>query len=77
MILDSGSKDAFTDEKDRAGWGSVALIVDSLDDVLAALTARDVSAEPVEVFPGFVKTAAVKDPDDNVVTFVESLTDAQ
>lgn len=70
-------KDAFTDKKDRADWGSVALIVDSLDEVLAGLKARDVSAEPVEVFPGFVKSAAVRDPDGNVVTFVESISGAQ
>ncbi len=65
--------DAFTDNKDRSGWGSVALVVDSLDDVLAGLKAREVPAEPVEVVPGFVKSSAVKDPDGNVFTFVESI----
>ncbi len=58
---------------ERAGKTAVALVVESLDDVLATLRAGGIEAGAVEEVPGFVRYSLVRDPDGNEVTLVESI----
>ena len=71
-LLDRGWVQVVHDEE-RAGNSSVAIVVDSVDDQLAALAAEGIQAGSVQTSPGFVKTGPVTDPDGNWVTFVEEL----
>jgi predicted enzyme related to lactoylglutathione lyase len=55
----------------RRATGSVAFVVDDLDEALAA--APD-GFGPVQTVPDFVRTATTSDPDGNQVTLVQTLT---
>ncbi|HEX7242705.1 MAG TPA: GNAT family N-acetyltransferase [Longimicrobiaceae bacterium] len=60
-------------KEERAGETAVALVVEELDGVLAALRAGGIEAGAVEEVPGFVRYSLVRDPDGNEVTLVESI----
>jgi glyoxylase I family protein len=64
-----------SDDEDRAGSSSVTLVVTSLDDQLAALKAEGMPVGPIQGTPGLVKAATVPDPEGNLITFAEDLTD--
>jgi glyoxylase I family protein len=64
-----------SDDEDRAGSSSVTLVVTSLDDQLAALKAEGIPVGPIQGTPGLVKAATVTDPEGNLITFAEDLTD--
>ena len=53
----------------------LTLVVDSLDDRLAALKAEGITFGPIQGTPGLVKVATVTDPEGNQITFAEDLTD--
>jgi catechol 2,3-dioxygenase-like lactoylglutathione lyase family enzyme len=59
------------EDRDRAGKTSFTLVVDSLDEMLAALeTAGIAYAEPTRT--ELVDTAIVQDPDGNQIVFAQS-----
>ncbi len=55
---------------------SVAFIVASLDRETQALSMRGIEVEKFEEYSGFVKTAVFKDPEGNIVTLVETISEA-
>jgi predicted enzyme related to lactoylglutathione lyase len=64
-----------SDDEDRAGSSSVTLVVTSLDEQLAALKAEGIPVGPIQGTLGLVKAATVSDPEGNLITFAEDLTD--
>jgi catechol 2,3-dioxygenase-like lactoylglutathione lyase family enzyme len=62
------------EEKDRAGRGSVTLSVTSLEEQLADLKAKGIVIGQ-QTQTEFILTATVSDPDGNLITFAESLTE--
>jgi predicted enzyme related to lactoylglutathione lyase len=64
-----------SDDEARAGWSSVTLMVQSLDDQLAALRAEGIPVGPIQGTPGLVKVATATDPEGNRITFAEDLVD--
>ena len=63
------------EDGERAGSSYVTLVVGSLDDRLAALEIEGIPVGPIQGTAGFVKAATVADPEGNLITFVEDLTD--
>jgi hypothetical protein len=63
------------EDGERAGSSYVTLVVGSLDDRHAALEIEGILVGPIQGTPGFVKAATVADPEGNLITFVEDLTD--
>ena len=59
------------EDADRAGSSLVTLLVDDLDERLAALSARGIAAGPVEVVAGSTRTTVVEDPDGNRIQLGE------
>lgn len=51
----------------RAGKAIVTLLVDDLDERLAAIAARDIEPGPVETVAGSVRKTWITDPDGNRV----------
>ena len=51
----------------RAGGGLVTLLVDDLDERLAALAGRGIEAGPVETLGSGARKAVVTDPDGNEI----------
>jgi predicted enzyme related to lactoylglutathione lyase len=64
-----------SDDEARAGSSSVTLMVQSLDDQLAAPRAEGIPVGPIQGTPGLVKVATVTDPEGNRLTFAEDLVD--
>jgi predicted enzyme related to lactoylglutathione lyase len=64
-----------SDDADRAGSSNVTLVVNSLDEQLAALEAEGIPVGPIQGTPGLVKAATVTDPEGNEITFAEDLAD--
>ena len=60
---------------ERGGSSIVTVVVDSLDERLAALEAEGIAAGPIVGTPGLVRAATVADPEGNQITFAEHLTD--
>jgi catechol 2,3-dioxygenase-like lactoylglutathione lyase family enzyme len=56
----------------RAGRGLLTLLVDDLDELLAALAARGISTGPVEAYGSGARKAVVEDPDGNQIGLGES-----
>jgi catechol 2,3-dioxygenase-like lactoylglutathione lyase family enzyme len=54
-------------DADRAGRAVVTLLVDDLDEWLAAAAARGIELGPVEAVAGSVRTTWITDPDGNRV----------
>ena len=52
-------------DADRAGSALHTLLVDDLDDFLAALAKRRISASPIETIGDRVRVATITDPDGN------------
>lgn len=75
QLLEQGWVQVVHDEE-RAGHSSVALVVESLADQVAALVAAGIATGEVQSTPGFARTVTVTDPDGNWVTFVEDLSGA-
>jgi predicted enzyme related to lactoylglutathione lyase len=59
----------------RAGSSLVTLVVDGLDERLAALEAEGIAAGPIVGTPALVRAVTVADPEGNLITFAEDLTD--
>ncbi len=58
-------------DADRAGGALVTLLVDDLDDHLAALAERGIETEPGHEMPGVVRSAWVTDPDQNRIQLAQ------
>jgi len=56
-------------DADRAGRAVVTLLVDDLDEQLAAAAAAGIELGPVETVAGSVRTTWITDPDGNRVQF--------
>jgi hypothetical protein len=56
-----------------AGASSVSFVVERLDDQLAVFASNGIAVGPMFSTEGSLKTASVKDPAGNLVTFVEEL----
>jgi hypothetical protein len=50
-------------------------VVDGLDERLAALEAEGIAAGPIVGTPALVRAVTVADPEGNLITFAEDLTD--
>lgn len=72
MTIQVLPRQGLADLQDRAGWTSVGIIVDDLDEVLAGLQGRQIDASPPQAATHFMRFVPVSDPDGNMVTFVES-----
>jgi predicted enzyme related to lactoylglutathione lyase len=57
---------------ERAGCGSVTLVVSSIDEQLSALANCGVDAGPTTTGP-IVKTLMISDPDGNHIAFAEAI----
>src|SRR5438105_4506675 len=60
-------------DKDRAGRGVMALVVDDLGASLAGIAARGIVTAAIEEIPGAGRKAVITDPDGNAVSIVEIL----
>ena len=58
-------------DADRAGSGVVTLLVDDLDERLAATAARGIALGAVETIAGSVRTTWITDPDGNRVQIAQ------
>jgi hypothetical protein len=67
--------DPAVEDGDRAGSSLVTVVVDSLDERLATLEAEGIAAGPIAGTPGRVRAVTVADPEGNLITFGEDLTD--
>jgi catechol 2,3-dioxygenase-like lactoylglutathione lyase family enzyme len=61
-------------DAERAGQSLVTLLVSDLDEWLANLAGRGLAAETVDTIPGEVRKAAFRDPEGNMVTLGQPLT---
>ena len=61
-------------DAERAGRSLVTLLVGDLDEWLANLAERGLAAETVDTIPGAVRKAAFRDPEGNMVTLGQPLT---
>jgi len=61
-------------DADRAGRALVTLLVGDLDEWLAELAGRGLAAETIDTIPGAVRKAAFRDPEGNMVTLGQPLT---
>ena len=61
-------------DAERAGQSLVTLLVGDLDEWLANLAGRGLAAETVDTIPGAVRKAAFRDPEGNMVTLGQPLT---
>jgi catechol 2,3-dioxygenase-like lactoylglutathione lyase family enzyme len=57
----------------RAGNGLFTVLVDDLEDHLAALTARGITAGAIEIAPGLYKKSVIPDLDGNTIGFGQDL----
>jgi hypothetical protein len=63
------------EDGDRAGSSLLTLVVDSLEERLAALEAEGIAAGPIVGTSGLVRAVTVADPEGNLITFAEDLAD--
>lgn len=57
----------------RAGNALLALLVDNLEEWIAALTERGITIGAIEMAPGLYRKAVITDPEGNQITFFENL----
>jgi len=57
----------------RAGNALLALLVDDLEEHVAALAERGIATGAVETAPGLYRKAVITDPEGNQITFFENL----
>lgn len=57
----------------RAGNGMLTVIVEDLDDWIAELEGRGISAGAIEAVPGIARRVALIDPDGNLFTIAQLL----
>ena len=57
----------------RAGHALLTLLVDDLEDQVAALADRGLAPGAIETAPGVVRKAVIIDPEGNRITFGEDL----
>lgn len=60
-------------DANRAGKALLTLLVDDLEDRVAALGERGLAAGAIETMPGLYRKAVITDPDGNTITFGEDL----
>ena len=61
-------------DANRAGNALLTLLVDDLEDQVAALTDRGLAPGAIDTVPGVVRKAVMIDPEGNMITFGENLT---
>lgn len=55
----------------RAGNPLLTLLVDDLEEHIAALAGRGIAAGAIETAPGLYRRVAITDPEGNTITFAE------
>jgi predicted enzyme related to lactoylglutathione lyase len=60
-------------DANRAGNALLTLLVDDLDNHLAAIAERGITTGPIDTIPGAVRKAAIVDPEGNRITFGQVL----
>jgi catechol 2,3-dioxygenase-like lactoylglutathione lyase family enzyme len=73
QLTDTGWIYVVTDAE-RAGRSLVTLLVSDLDEWLVNLAGRGLAAETVDTIPGAVRKAAFRDPEGNMITLGQPLT---
>jgi hypothetical protein len=58
-------------DKERAGRGVTALVVDDLDAVLSEVGGRGFEPGRIEVIPGAGRKSVISDPDGNSISILE------
>jgi catechol 2,3-dioxygenase-like lactoylglutathione lyase family enzyme len=58
-------------DADRAGRGLLTVLVDDLDAQVAGLAERGLTTDPIETMGNGVRTAEIRDPDGNLIKFVQ------
>ena len=61
-------------DANRARNALLTLLVDDLEDQVAALTDRGLAPGAIDTVPGVVRKAVMIDPEGNMITFGEDLT---
>jgi catechol 2,3-dioxygenase-like lactoylglutathione lyase family enzyme len=59
-------------DAERAGHGLLTVLGDDLDAQVAGLAERGLTTDPVETMDNGVRTAEIRDPDGNLIKFVQS-----
>ncbi|MDQ6775875.1 MAG: VOC family protein [Actinomycetota bacterium] len=75
-VTDTGWVYVVADEA-RAGRGLMTVMVEDLDEQLAALEERGIAAGPVETAPGLFRKTIIEDPEGNVIQLGQSLSARQ
>ena len=57
----------------RAGNALLTLLVDDLEDHVAALAERGLATGAIDTVPGLYRKAVITDPEGNMITFGEDL----
>ncbi|WEN14208.1 VOC family protein [Rhodanobacter sp. AS-Z3] len=65
-------RDELADAPWQAGPASLGIMVDNLDEMLRDLHTRQIDVPIPQLATHFVRVVPVRDPDGNMVTFVES-----
>jgi predicted enzyme related to lactoylglutathione lyase len=60
-------------DTNRAGNALLTLLVDNLEDHVAALAERGLATGAIDTVPGVVRKAVMIDPEGNMITFGEDL----
>ena len=60
-------------DPERAGSGLLTLLVDDLETVAEDIAERGIEVGSIDITPGVVARAVVKDPDGNTITFGQPL----
>lgn len=56
-----------------SGRGLITVLVEDLEAQVAELAERGLATEPIETVPGKVRRARIEDPEGNMITFGEPL----
>jgi predicted enzyme related to lactoylglutathione lyase len=60
-------------DAERAGRGLLTILVDDLDEQVAALAERGIAAGEIQRTPGVVTRTIVTDPEGNTIQFAQPL----
>jgi hypothetical protein len=60
------------EDRDRAGHALFTVLIDNLDDQIAALAARGLTTSQIDTMPGGVRTVTITDADGNLIKFGEA-----
>ena len=62
-------------DPERAGKGLLTLMVSDLDSIVTELEARGLATGPIETAPGAYRKLEIIDPDGNMVSFGQALSE--